>query len=183
PRSPPGATGGPSTLAATSAAASHANAAQQAARTGPALVAVAEGACSSADLGSDPRWPGPLRDRLTGWLVAHRLDVSEPGPLRAVVSLGGHAGEVDAAERAIEHLAGQLSLLVGALLSRDRARQLDTAVRTNREIGVAVGILMSVRRLRQEDAVGLLRAQSQHRNVRLADLAAEVVRVGDLPGS
>lgn len=50
----------------------------------------------------------------------------------------------------------------------------------NREIGVAIGVLMHEHRLSQAQAFDVLRAASQDSNRRLADIALEVVTTGTL---
>lgn len=54
------------------------------------------------------------------------------------------------------------------------------ALEGNREIGVAVGVLMTVHRVTQAQAFDLLRAASQHSNRKLAAVAQEVVDTGAL---
>ena len=45
---------------------------------------------------------------------------------------------------------------------------------SNREIGVAIGIIMATSRLTRADVFGLLRIASQHANRKLIDIAIEV---------
>ncbi len=58
------------------------------------------------------------------------------------------------------------------------AEQLERALTSNREIGVAVGILMANHKLTGEQAFDLLSRVSQHTNRKLRMVALEVVRVG-----
>jgi AmiR/NasT family two-component response regulator len=51
---------------------------------------------------------------------------------------------------------------------------------SNREIGVAMGILMHRHRLDREQAFAVLRVASQDSNRKLADIALEVVETGSL---
>ena len=66
------------------------------------------------------------------------------------------------------------------MTNRERSAHLEEALRTSREIGAAVGILMASRKLTEEAAFALLVRASQHTNRKVRDLAAEVVRTGDL---
>jgi len=54
------------------------------------------------------------------------------------------------------------------------------ALVTNRRIGMAMGILMARARLTEEQAFDRLRQVSQQRNVKLRDLAEQVIYTGDL---
>ncbi|MBT9255080.1 ANTAR domain-containing protein [Phycicoccus sp. MAQZ13P-2] len=64
-----------------------------------------------------------------------------------------------------------------------RADHLAVALRSNRTIGMAIGVLMARRRLPAEGAFELLRRLSTTRNRKLRDLAEEVVHTGDLPAA
>jgi GAF domain-containing protein len=60
-------------------------------------------------------------------------------------------------------------------------QQLEEALRSRDVIGQAKGVLMAQRKITADDAFDLLRRASQHRNVKLRDLADEVASTGDLP--
>ena len=77
-------------------------------------------------------------------------------------------------------LATHGGLLMNAILASDRARNLERALVTNREIGVAIGVLMHEHRLTQAQAFDVLRAASQDSNRKLADIALDVVETGTL---
>ena len=64
-------------------------------------------------------------------------------------------------------LATHASLLVTAMLARDRADNLTQALESNREIGVAMGILMQSHHLTRDQAFGVLRLASQDSNRKL----------------
>ena len=55
------------------------------------------------------------------------------------------------------------------------------AVRTNREIGAAIGVLMVRHMATYDEAFQLLRRSSQHSNRKLRDVATRVVYTGDVP--
>ena len=57
----------------------------------------------------------------------------------------------------------------------DTARDLRAAMESRTVIDLAVGILMGRNRCGQEEAVEILKRASNHRNVKLRDLAAELV--------
>ena len=77
-------------------------------------------------------------------------------------------------------LATHASLLVTAMLARERADNLVRALESNREIGVAMGILMQRHRLTREQAFDVLRVASQDSNRKLAHIATEVADTGIL---
>lgn len=75
-----------------------------------------------------------------------------------------------------------LALLRHALeLSRVKVAQLEQALQTSRQIGAAVGILMATHRVTYDDAFLLLRATSQQCNIKLRQVAVDVVEQGCLP--
>lgn len=67
---------------------------------------------------------------------------------------------------------------VRGLDERRRADQLESALRTSRRIGAALGIIMATEDVDLDGAWDLLRSVSQGSNVKVADLAARVVRHG-----
>ena len=60
------------------------------------------------------------------------------------------------------------------------AEHLKRAVLSNRRIGMAMGILMERHRLTEEQAFDQLRDLSQHANVKLRDLAEQIIYTGDV---
>jgi AmiR/NasT family two-component response regulator len=74
---------------------------------------------------------------------------------------------------------------VGNELARahDKIANLETALKSSRRIGMAMGILMAQFRIREEQAFDMLRDASQAHNRKLRDLAEDVILVGTLePG-
>ena len=64
--------------------------------------------------------------------------------------------------------------------ARLRAEHLERALLSNRRIGIATGILMVTRHLREDEAFECLRQESQRRNVKLRELAEQVIYTGRL---
>jgi hypothetical protein len=58
--------------------------------------------------------------------------------------------------------------------------QVSAALDSNRRIGVAIGVLVTTLRITDDAAFDLLRRASQHRNVKLRDLADDVILTGRL---
>ena len=77
-------------------------------------------------------------------------------------------------------LATHGGLLMNAMLADDRVRNLERALASNRQIGIAMGVLMHQHGLTQVEAFDVLRAASQDSNRKLADIAVEVVETGTL---
>ena len=82
-------------------------------------------------------------------------------------------------ERAMANVE-QARLVESAERRKANSDQLERAVSSNREIGVAVGILMVNHTLTDEQAFDLLSRVSQHTNRKLRLIALEVARTGAL---
>lgn len=81
-------------------------------------------------------------------------------------------------------LSTTLRLAVRLARHRDTEVDLKVTLASRRDIDLAVGILMGQHHCSQEQAFGMLRWASSHRNVKLRDLAADLVhRVGNGPAS
>ena len=140
----------------------------------------------TGDVGSDARWPG------WGRAVRHELGVAsvlwqrftllgEPAVVAALTMYSERPDAFD--ERAAGMglvLASHGSLLVTATLARSRANNLLQGLESNREIGVAMGILMHRHRLDRQQAFAVLRVASQDSNRKLAEVAREVADTGML---
>ena len=77
-------------------------------------------------------------------------------------------------------LATHASLALTSAGQRERIVNLEQAIKSNREVGVAVGVLMSRHTITQQQAFDLLRMSSQHSHRKLREVAADVVETGDL---
>ena len=140
----------------------------------------------SGDVAHDERWPEWGR-RVNAELGVHSV-------LSQRLRLSGATGVIaglniysDAADPFDEHaraiglvLATHGGLLLNTVRANDRVRNLERALESNREIGVAIGVLMNQHLLSQTQAFDVLRAASQDSNRKLADLATEVVDTGTL---
>ena len=140
----------------------------------------------TGDVGSDARWPR------WGHALRHELGLNsvlwqrftllgEPEVMAALTIYSDRRDAFD--ERAAGMglvLASHGSLLVTAALARGRAMHLLRGLQSNREIGVAIGILMQQHRISRDAAFDMLRAASQHSNRKLAEVASEVADTGTL---
>lgn len=77
--------------------------------------------------------------------------------------------------------ASYTSLVLLNRMHEDRIMELERALESNREIGLAMGILMAQERCTREQAFEQLSTASQHLNRRLQDIADEVNHTGQLP--
>jgi GAF domain-containing protein len=137
----------------------------------------------SGDLAVDARWPrwGPVAARLgAGSLLSIRL-LSEDKPFGALNLYSDDRGEFadpEQVEIALLFTVHATSALVAARLVSD----LETALSSRYDIGVAQGILMAAYDLTNEQSFAALRRVSSQTNVKLRDVAAEVIRTRRLPG-
>jgi hypothetical protein len=140
----------------------------------------------TGDVAGDERWPGwgrLVHDEVgVCSVLSQRLTLLDESD--AVATLNIYSDEPDAFDdRAVGMglvLASHGSLLVTATLARGRATNLMRALETNREIGVAMGILMQRHQLSRNQAFDLLRRASQDSNRKLSAVASEVADTGIL---
>lgn len=79
-------------------------------------------------------------------------------------------------------LAAFASVAINAVAKGEDASSLRRGLLSNREIGKAVGMLMMLHEMSEDEAFELLRRHSQAMNIKLADVAREVIeRRGQLP--
>ena len=135
------------------------------------------------DVADDSRWPQftkaaaaqtPVRSVLAfqltaGRAVALNLYADRPGAFTS-----------DAVDTATI-FAAHASSLIALNEAEDQATNLEAALESSRAIGVALGVLMSARKVTQEQAFTMLRVASQNLHRKLRAIAAEVVETGTLP--
>lgn len=81
-------------------------------------------------------------------------------------------------------LAAFASVAINAVAKGEDATSLRRGLLSNREIGKAVGMLMLLHHMTEEQAFDLLRRHSQALNIKLADVAREVIeKRGELPSA
>jgi len=174
------------TATATDDLARRADAIQYELGSGPCVDAILEDTLYwPCDLRHDPRWPEYGRrvaDEL-GFLsmLSYRMVLGDDDE-RAGLNI--YAREVDAFTDS-DVLLGLLLATHGAQAAaaaehREHVDHLQLALKSNRLIGMAMGILMAQHRLTDEQAFDLLRIASQNSNRKLADIAREVTETGTL---
>lgn len=153
---------------------------------GPCIAAaVHETAFRVDDLRADTRWPGFAARTVaeTGVLsmLSYRL-FFEDDDLTAALNLYSTKPEAfdDAAQ-----VTGLAATTYGAELITSERRRVDAvnlkrALESNRDIGAAIGVLMTLHKVTRDQAFDLLRVASQHTHRKLADIARDVMETGSL---
>jgi ANTAR domain/GAF domain len=155
---------------------------------GPCVDAILEATVFCADdLRTDDRWPlfGKRAAESTGVLsmLAFRLYLeNDPGQ---IAGLNMYSTTPMAFDEASE-MTGMVLATAGAMavtgaLARERANNLEVALRSSREIGIAIGVLMAAHKTTRERGFDMLRIVSQATHRKLADIASEVADTGALP--
>jgi hypothetical protein len=154
--------------------------------SGPCLDAIEERTAQiETNLTTDGRWPA-----LTSRVLAHTpvrgalsvqlpVDRARTGALN-LFSDTPHAFDEHSIERALV-LGAFATVSTTAVAQGEDAASLRRGLASSREIGKAIGMLMVLNDLSDDDAFGLLRRTSQTTNVKLADIAADVVRTHARP--
>jgi transcriptional regulator with GAF, ATPase, and Fis domain len=137
------------------------------------------------ELARECRWPEFSRRaaELTGVssMLSFRLFI-EQGTIGALNLYSRQSHAFDEHSRAIGAvLAAHAAVAIVGSQQRERADNLESALRSSREIGIAVGILMARGFTTREQAFDLLRAASQHLNIKLRDLASAIADTGEFP--
>lgn len=85
-----------------------------------------------------------------------------------------NAFDNDSAGQAVV-LAAFASVAINAIARGEDVATMRRGLVSNREIGKAIGMLMMLHGMSEEDAFALLRRHSQHLNIKLADVARQIV--------
>jgi len=181
-----------STLAATAEPAQVVDRLQYELDSGPGVDAAQpgeEGVIVCAELGTDPRWPmfGPHAVTATGIhsVLAIRLVLDEDD-VECALNIYSCQPDAFADESCTVAtvLATHGGSAVGGVIARERSTHLTKALASNREIGMAMGVLMNTLKVPRESAFELLRISSQRSHRKLIDIARDVVDTGSfhLPG-
>lgn len=152
---------------------------------GPCLEAAADDTpVSIPDLTADERWP-----RFSAAVVAElpvRAALAFPlgdHPERMALNLFSarpHAFHDDRLSEAAVFATQATGLLLHAQTAQ-RAAQFEGAIDSNRQIGMAIGVLMGLRGVTAGDAFDLLRQTSNRLKRKVRDVALDVIESGTLP--
>lgn len=149
---------------------------------GPCLDAIVDDAPHFEDDlgGPQPKWPRLAQEvvRLTPVrsVAGFRIlaGTEKVGALNLFSDRVGGISERSADQAVI--IAAFAAVSVVAMDRREEARTLARGLESNREIGKAVGLLMALHKVSDAEAFDLLRKASQDMNIKLADVAREVVQ-------
>lgn len=178
-----------STAAPTDNAAFTADSAQYRLRSGPCLDALdRDTLVLTGDVSTDVRWPEWGREVSANpgvaSVLAARLVVDEDEMVAAlnIYSRDPNAFSADAVTMATL-IATHGALAISRVIAREKAANLAVAVTTNREIGMAMGVLMTTYKVTEDQAFDLLRIASQGTHRKMNAIARDVIDTGvlDLP--
>jgi hypothetical protein len=176
----------PVTLAASDALARQVDAIENETGEGPCIDALEhDDLTHSLDLAAEHRWPKfterALRETPVRTMFGVRVQLggADRGALNFYADRPGAFSDLDLGIGAI--FSTVTSLVMQYETERDRAANLELALESSRQIGMAMGILMSRRLLTAEQAFDELRRASQLLHRKLRDIAAEVADTGALP--
>jgi GAF domain-containing protein len=155
---------------------------------GPCLDATSLGSPFYAeDLSDDERWPNfGSKATLLGIRSLHALPLrfnGTPGALNLYARYPNAFGVIDRGKAVL--LAAMADLALSSAESHEdeerRNTTLHAALTTREIIGQAQGILMERERINSDRAFDVLRRASQHLNVKLRDIAQDLVDTGERP--
>jgi GAF domain-containing protein len=154
--------------------------------SGPCVDAIVQDAVLRApDLTADARWPefGRKAVEMTGVvsMLSLRLSVEDGNVVAGLNMYSTKVGAFDEiAESVATLLATHGALALAKAAAQEQVRNLRRALDTSREIGIAMGVLMSQHKITRDQGFDMLRIASQHANRRLAEIASEVADTGQL---
>jgi GAF domain-containing protein len=178
--------GKPETPAATDAVSAAVDAVQYETGEGPCLSAILEAdTFRTGDLAAETRWPRFSRPAVERTGVRSVLAFRLFAESDSSGALNLYSRERDAFDDDAVAVGGILTAHAALAFARARERAqisgLEQAVASNRAIGMALGILMAMRRVGPDEAFDLLRTVSQRTNRKLREIADDVVHTGQLP--
>jgi hypothetical protein len=140
----------------------------------------------SDDLGTDPRWPVFGREVAATTeavsMMSHRLFLENSDTIGALNLYARKPAAFAQLElSALDDLAAHCAVALTTAAEREQNEHLRAALSTNRDIGVAIGILMATKLVTQQQAFDALRITSQHTHRKLRLVALDVIETGELP--
>jgi len=138
-----------------------------------------------SDWSAETRWPGLVASvtARSGLASAVCIPLSSGGHPDYCLNLySEQRGAFDGRMLHGATLAGACTALgLTAIESLEKAGNLSQALDSNRRIGAAIGVLMSTLHCTEDEAFTLLRRTSQHRHIKLREVAEDVLYTGALP--
>lgn len=155
-------------------------------RSGPCVDAILEQTVfQTGDLVADRRWPEFGRRAAAEHGVRSMLALRiylEGDDTIGGLNMYATASDAfdDSSVLAGEILATHAAVALSGAKASNQADHLRQALESNREIGIAMGVLMSRHALTSQQGFDLLRMASQHTHRKLRDIAADVAETGML---
>jgi len=135
------------------------------------------------DVSTESRWPRYTKALLAQTPVRSVLSMQLPAEESAALNLFADVpaafDEEDLTMATV--FAAHASTLVALYESEHIKENLRTALDSNRRIGAAMGVLMAMHKVTEDQAFDMLRTASQLLHRKLRDIASEVVEAGALP--
>lgn len=137
------------------------------------------------DLDHEDRWPDHVRNLREQTpvrsILSFCLHIDHRPPLGALTLYADHPHGFPAEAAATASVyADHAAIALDHARIEDRAENLTHALATNREIGMAIGILIERYKVTPEQGFDLLRTASQHSGRKLHHIAAHLVHTGQL---
>lgn len=158
---------------------------------GPCLTAAAEQTPQYIpDVTAEERWPELMQlaaDAGVSSILAFPFDLSDEASACFNIYFDDQQAYDESFRSEIEnilHISSKgLRLAVRLAQHEETQHDLDAAMRSRTTINLAVGIIMGQNRCSQQEAFEVLSKTSSNRNIKVRDLAAELVKqVGQAPG-
>ena len=175
------------TVTATNDSAARDDELQQHLANGPSIDALIHGIVyRTGDVVHSPRWTqfGPRADAVSVLSMPLPVDVNRAIVADGATALTLYSTHPDAFDDTTQLLAtvvaAHTTLTLATATARTKTVNLERALTSSREIGMAMGVLMANHKITRDDAFTRLRVASQHTNRRLADIARDVTETGAL---
>lgn len=160
---------------------------QYALQEGPCVQALDDShVLRSDDLANDSRWPRFGRRAVDATevvsMMSHRLFIEDEETIGALNLYSRKPAAFAALPlTALDELATHVAIALARAAEHEQNQHLRTALESNRDIGVAMGVIMALHKVSKEQAFDALRVASQHSHRKLSVIAREVAETGELP--
>jgi hypothetical protein len=174
------------TVASSDPRATEADALQYELGSGPCLDAIVEDTVFCPDdIANDPHWPefGRRASEQFGVasMLSFRLEIEAQDVIGCLNLYSREHGAFNDADLTTGLLlATHAAWALASETASNKAATLENAMESNRDIGIAMGILMSTHKITREAAFDLLRIASQGTHRKVREVAADVMDTGTL---
>lgn len=149
---------------------------------GPCLSAIEQGSVVVSEFASERRWPQFVeKARQTPVAGSTSYPLSVAGHPNCSLNFYSESAGDQAHRQATDLAAASFAITLTAINEHVRAHHLEVALKSSRQIGAAIGILMSIHKVTDDQAFDLLRMTSQNTHRKLREVAEDVLLTGALP--